>query len=64
MNASAKHEEKHRRSFGRTVVAGLVLLIAAWVLLKVVLGVVVWLATVAAVIIAIVAIVWALRVLL
>jgi hypothetical protein len=63
MNASAKQEGKHHRSFGRTVVAGLVLLIAAWVLLKVVLGVVVWLATVAAVIVAIVAIVWALRVL-
>jgi membrane protein YdbS with pleckstrin-like domain len=63
MNASAKHEHKHR-SFARTVLAGLVLLIAAWVLLKVVLGVVVWLATVAAVIVAIVAIVWALRVLL
>jgi hypothetical protein len=63
MNASANQEHK-QRSFGRTVVAGLVLLVAAWVLLKVVLGVVVWLATVAAVIIAIVAIVWALRVLL
>jgi hypothetical protein len=63
MNASADHEAKHR-SLGRTVVAGLVLLVAAWVLLKVVLGVVLWVASVAAVIVAIVAVIWALRVLL
>lgn len=63
MNASANQESKHR-SLGRTVIAGLVLLIAAWVLLKIVLGVVLWLASVAAVIVAVVAIVWALRVLL
>jgi hypothetical protein len=61
MFASANHESKQHRSFGRTVVAGLVLLIAAWVLLKVVLGVVLWLATFAAVIVAIVAIIWAVR---
>jgi hypothetical protein len=63
MNASANQEHKHR-SLGRTVIAALVLLVAAWVLLKVVLGVVLWLASVAAVIVAIVAIIWALRVLL
>ena len=62
MNASANQEHKHR-SLGRTVVAGLVLLIAAWVLLKVVLGVVLWVASIAAVIVAIVAIIWAVRVL-
>ena len=61
MHASAKQESKHHRSFGRTVVAGLVLVVAAWVLLKVVLGVVLWLASIAAVIVAIVAIIWALR---
>ena len=56
--------ESSSRSLGRTVVAGLVLLIAAWVLLKIVLGVVLWIASVAAVVIAAVAIIWALRVLL
>ena len=56
--------ESAPRSIGRTVLAGLVLLVAAWVLLKVVLGVVLWVASIAAVIVAIVAIVWALRVLL
>jgi hypothetical protein len=51
------------RSIGRTALAGLVVLIAAWVLLKVVIGIAVAIASAAAVILAIVAIIWALRVL-
>jgi hypothetical protein len=58
------NETSSSRSLGRTVVAGLILLVAAWVLLKVVLGAVLWVASVAVVILAVVAIVWALRVLL
>jgi hypothetical protein len=42
----------------------LVVVVAAWFLLKFVLGAVLWLASIAAVILAIVAIIWALRVLL
>ena len=44
--------------------AVLVLLLAAWFLLKVVVGFVAWLATVVVVIVAAVAVIWALRVLL
>jgi hypothetical protein len=46
------------------IIAGLVLLVAAWFLLKVAIGFVAWLATVVVVIIAAVAVIWALRVLL
>ena len=40
------------------------LLVAAWLLFKFVIGIVAWLATVVVVIVAVVAVVWALRVLL
>jgi hypothetical protein len=60
MNESASKS----RSIGKTVLAGLVVLIAAWVLLKVVIGIAIAIATIAAVVLAIVAIIWALRVLL
>jgi hypothetical protein len=56
--------ESSSRSLGRTVVAGLVLLIAAWLLLHFVIGIVTALASVLVVVLAIVAIIWALRVLL
>ncbi len=49
---------------GRTVLAALVVLIAGYVLLKIVIGVAVAIAGTVAVILAIVAIIWALRVLL
>jgi hypothetical protein len=44
--------------------AVVVLLVAAWLLLKFAIGVVAWLSTVVVVIVAVVAVVWALRVLL
>ena len=44
--------------------AVVVLLVAAWLLFKFVIGIVAWLATVVVVIVAVVAVVWALRVLL
>jgi hypothetical protein len=56
--------ETSSRSIGRTVVAGLILLIAAWVLLHFVIGIVTAVASVVIVVAAIVAIIWALRVLL
>ena len=44
--------------------AVVVLLVAAWLLLKFAIGIVAWLSTVVVVIVAVVAVVWALRVLL
>ena len=46
---------------GGKLLAGVVLLIAGWILLKIVIGVVTWIATVAVVIIAAVAVLWALN---
>jgi hypothetical protein len=46
---------------GGKLLAGAVLLIAGWILLKFVLGFVAWLATVAMVILAVVAVLWALN---
>jgi hypothetical protein len=52
------------RSIGKTVIAGLVVLIAGYVLLKIVIGIAIAVAGTVAVILAIVAIIWALRILL
>jgi hypothetical protein len=57
-------QESQTRSFSRTVLAGLILLVAAWVLLHFVIHIVLWIASIAVVIAAVVALVWALRVLL
>lgn len=56
--------EQHSRSLGRTVLAVLVLIVAVWFLLHFLAGLVVWLTTVAVIVLAVVAVVWALRVLL
>jgi hypothetical protein len=56
------NEETSSRSLGRTVVAGLILLIAAWVLLHFVIGIVTAIASILVVVLAIAALVWALRV--
>jgi hypothetical protein len=53
--------ESSHRSIGRTVIAALVLLVAGWVLLKVVIGIVAALFFPIVAILAIVAIVWAYR---
>lgn len=50
-----------RRSIGRSVLAGLVVLVAGYVLLKIVIGVAIAIAGTVAVILAIVAIIWALK---
>ena len=52
------------RSIGRTVLAVLVLGVAAWFLLHAIIGVVVWLAGVLVVVVAVIAVIWALRILL
>jgi sugar phosphate permease len=61
MNESAS---KSSRSFGQTVIAGLILLAAAWVLLHFVIHLVVFVATIVAVVLAVIALIWAVRVLL
>jgi hypothetical protein len=51
------------RSLGRTLVAGLILVVAGWLVLHFVIHLVVFVATIAVVVLAVVALVWALRVL-
>jgi hypothetical protein len=53
--------ESSSRPLGRTVVAGLILLVAAWVLLHFVIGIVTAIASILVVVLAIVAIIWAVR---
>jgi hypothetical protein len=52
------------RSFGRTALAALILLVGAWLLLGVIIHIVGFLVSTAVLIAAVVAVVWALRVLL
>jgi hypothetical protein len=56
--------ESQPRSFSRTVVAALVFLVAAWLLLGVIIHLVSFLFSTLVLVVAVVAIVWALRVLL
>jgi hypothetical protein len=56
--------EKTGPSFLTRILAVLVLAVAAWLLLKFLIGVVAWLSTVVVVIVAAIAVIWALRVLL
>jgi hypothetical protein len=56
--------ESPSKSFGRTAVAALVFLVAAWLLLGVIIHVVSFLFSTLILILAVVAVVWALRVLL
>lgn len=58
------HSSHTSRSIGRTVLAVLVLGVAAWFLLHFLVGFVVWLASVAVIVLAVVAVIWALRILL
>jgi hypothetical protein len=55
--------ESSSRSLGRTLVAGLILVVAAWLLLHFVIHLVVFVASIVVVVVAVVAFVWALRVL-
>jgi hypothetical protein len=56
--------ESSGRSFGRTAIAALVLLVGAWLLLGVIIHVVGFILSTAVLIAVVVAVVWALRVLL
>jgi hypothetical protein len=63
MNESLPSGSSHR-SFGRTVVAALIFLVAAWLLLGIVIHIVSFLFSTLIFVVAVVAVVWALRVLL
>jgi hypothetical protein len=54
-------EQSSSPSFGRRVLAVVVLAIAAWILFKFAFGIIAWLATVIVIIAAIVGVVWAIR---
>ena len=56
--------ESSSRSFGRTVIAALVLLVAAWLLLGVIIHVLSFLFSTLILVVAVVAVIWALRILL
>jgi hypothetical protein len=58
------NESSARSSIGKTAIAGLVVLIVGYVLLKIVIGFAIFLATIVAVVLAIGAVIWALRILL
>lgn len=62
--SSGEMNGSSNRSFGRTAVAALVLLVAAWLLLGVIVHVISFLFSTLLLIVAVVAVVWALRVLL
>jgi hypothetical protein len=56
--------EKTGPSLGARALAAVVLLVAAWVILKMVIGIVAWVAGFVVIALALVAVVWALRVLM
>jgi len=56
--------ETHPRSFARTVVAALILLVGAWVLLHFIIGIASFVLSTLVFVLAVVAVLWALRVLL
>jgi hypothetical protein len=57
-------KESSSRSFGRTVIAALVLLVAAWLLLGVIIHVLSFLFSTLIFVVAVIAVIWALKVLL
>jgi hypothetical protein len=64
MNDSPASSSSSSGSLGRTVVAVLIMAVAAWVLLHFVIGIITFLAGIIVVVVAIAAVVWAVRVLL
>jgi hypothetical protein len=64
MNEIPAPPSSSSRSLGRMVVAVLILAVAAWVLLHVVIGIVTFLAGILVVVVAVAAVIWAVRVLL
>jgi hypothetical protein len=52
------------RSIGRTIVAGLILIVAGWVLLHFLIGIATAVAGIVVFVLAVVAVIWALRVIL
>ncbi len=63
MSGESPTTSSSSRSLGRTVVAGLIVLLAGYVLLKIVIGIALAIALPVLAILAVVALIWALRVL-
>jgi len=61
---SEEQPQPRRKAFGRHVAAVLILLVCAWLLFHLLFHLVVFVATIAAVAVALIGIVWAVRVLL
>jgi hypothetical protein len=57
-------QQPQRRSFGRTVIAALIVIVAVWVLLGFVIHVIAAVASIVLIVAAVFALIWALRVLL
>jgi hypothetical protein len=57
-------KESSSRSFGRTVIAAIVLLVAAWLLLGVIIHVLSFLFSTLILVVAVIAVIWALKILL
>jgi hypothetical protein len=55
--------ESSSPSLGKMLIAGLILVVAAWLLLHVIIGIVTFVAGIAVVVLAVGALIWALRVL-
>jgi hypothetical protein len=64
MNGSPGSSDSSPRSFGRTVVAALILLVGAYVLFGLIIHIVSFVLSALVFVIAVIAVVWALRVLL
>jgi hypothetical protein len=58
------NEQTSSRSFGRTALAVLIFLVAAWFLLHVVVGILSFLFSTVLLVVAVVAVIWALKILL
>jgi hypothetical protein len=52
-------EERSSSSFGTKIIAGLVIAVIAWILFKMVIGIVAGFATILAVVVMVVALIWA-----
>jgi hypothetical protein len=57
-------KESSSRSFGRTVIAAIVLLVGAWLLLGVIIHVLSFLFSTLILVVAVIAVIWALKILL
>ena len=63
-DTSPQTSPRQSRSIGRTILALLVLAAAAWLFLHFIVGIIAWLGGIIVIVLAVVAIIWAMRILL